>query len=295
MRLTGRIFAAAATAGILGLAATAAYAAAPTPWQLGMQPAATPVQEEIAWLHNIVLWLITLITIFVLALLLYVVTRFSAKRNPKPSTTSHNTSLEIAWTLIPVMILVGIAVPSFRLVYMQDRTERADLTVKVTGHQWYWEYEYPDHGGFKFDSRMIPENEIRQGQIRLLSVDNEMVVPAGRNVRVLTTSVDVIHSFYVPSFGVQKYNIPGRTLETWFRADRPGMYYGQCNQICGTNHAYMPIAIRVVPEAEFQTWVGEARRRFAATDAPATDAPATGAPTAAPPAQLAAATAAAGR
>jgi len=266
---------AAAILGLLGLfVATGVQAAVPEPWQLGMQPAASPVQSEIAWLHNMVLVIITCITIFVLGLLLLVVVKFNAKSNPKPSQVSHNTTLEVVWTVVPVLILVVIAVPSFRLVYFEDRAQNADMTVKVTAHQWYWEYEYPDQGGFKFDSRMVADADLKPGQRRLLEVDNEMVVPAGSNVRVLTTSTDVIHSFFVPSFGVQKYGIPGRTLETWFRVDRPGVYYGQCNQICGTNHAFMPIVVRVVPQAEFNTWVAQARQRFAANDNPAPQTPA---------------------
>ena len=263
----------------LGLAGVAALAVAsgaslagevgaPTPWGLGMQAAATPVKEGVASLHNLILVIITLITLFVLALLAYVCWRFKADRNPNPSRTSHNTLLEVAWTVIPVLILVVIAVPSFRLLYFMDRTKEPDLTVKVTAFQWAWEYEYLDADGLRFESYMIPEDEAAaQRKLRLLDVDTEMVVPAGRNVRVLVTSRDVIHSFFVPSLGIQKYNIPGRTLETWFRADRPGVYYGQCNQICGVNHAYMPIVVRALPEAEFTAWLEQAKRRFAAAPA----------------------------
>jgi cytochrome c oxidase subunit 2 len=235
----------------------------PVPWGMGMQPAGGVVKERIGSLHDLLLVIITLITIFVLALLTYVVIRFRADRNPTPSRTSHNTTLEVVWTVVPVLILVAIAVPSFRLLYFMDRAKDPDLTVKVTAFQWAWEYEYPDQDGLKFESYMIPTDQLQPGQRRLLDVDNELVVPAGKDIRVLVTSRDVIHSLFVPALGVQKYGIPGRTLETWFRADRPGVYYGQCNQICGVNHAFMPIVIRAVPEAEFTAWVAEAKKRFA--------------------------------
>jgi cytochrome c oxidase subunit 2 len=210
-----------------------------------------------------VFWIIVIITLFVLALLIWVVLKFNEKANPKPSRTSHNTILEIAWTVVPVLILVVIAIPSFRLIYYQDRAVDAEMTINVQGRQWYWHYAYPDHGNFTFDSYPVPDNEIAAGQIRSLSVDNPLVVPVGANVRILTTGQDVIHSFFVPSLGVQKYTIPGRTLETWIRADRPGVYYGQCNQICGVNHWFMPIEVRAVPREEFDTWTAQARTRFA--------------------------------
>ncbi len=242
-----------------------AHAAEPVNWGLGMQEAASPVKGYIEELHDLLLYIITAITIFVLLLMVYVVRRFAADRNPNPSQTSHNTLLEVAWTVIPVLILVVIAIPSFRLLYFQDRAPTTDLTVKVTGHQWYWSYEYQDNAqaGVRFESRMIPTDELRPGQRRLLEVDNELVVPVGKNVRLLVTGTDVIHSYFMPSLGVQKYAIPGRTLETWFRVDRPGVYYGQCNQICGTQHAYMPSVVRAVPEAEFNAWVEDAKRKFA--------------------------------
>ncbi len=240
-----------------------AMAQAPHPWQMGLQQAASPVMASIRSLNNLVLVIITVITVFVAALLLWVSYRYSAKRNPTPSRTSHNTLLEVAWTLIPVLILVVIAIPSFRLVYYEDRTQDADLTIKVTGHQWYWEYDYSDIAKVDFISRVIPEDELKPGQLRLLDVDNQLVVPAGKNVRVLTTSADVIHSFFITSLGVQRYAIPGRTIETWFRVDKPGTYYGECNQICGTNHSQMPIVVHAVPEAEFQAWLTDAKTKFA--------------------------------
>jgi cytochrome c oxidase subunit 2 len=194
--------------------------------------------------------------------------KFNARANPKPSRNSHNTTLEVAWTLVPVLILLVIAVPSFRLIYYQDRAVDADLTINVQGRQWYWHYAYPDQGGFTFDSYPVQREDIRAGQIAGLSVDNALVIPVGANVRVLTTGQDVIHSFFVPSLGIQKYTIPGRTLETWMRADKPGVYYGQCNQICGVNHWFMPIEVRAVPREAFDAWASQARTRFAEGQAP---------------------------
>ncbi len=234
----------------------------PRPWEIGMQPAAGPVKAHIIELHNLVLVIITIITLFVGALLLWVMFRYNARRNPNPSRTSHNTIIEVAWTVLPVLILVVIAIPSFRLVYYQDRTQDADLTVKVTGHQWYWEYTYPDKNNLDFSSYIVPDDQLKPGQKRLLDVDNQLVVPAGKNIRVLTTSADVIHSFFVPSLGVQRYAIPGRTIETWFKADRPGTYYGECNQICGQNHSRMPIVVHAIPANEFDAWVNQAKTKF---------------------------------
>ena len=239
---------------------------APTPWGLGLQASGGVVKSAISDFNTLVLWIIVAITIFVLGLLGWVVFRYREEANPNPSRTSHNTLLEVAWTVVPVLILLVIAIPSFRLIYFQDRARDADLTINVQGRQWYWQYTYPDHGNFAFDSRPIPDDEIKPGQLRSLSVDEPLVVPVGANVRVLTTGQDVIHSFFVPSLGVQKYTIPGRTLETWFRADREGVFYGQCNQICGTNHWFMPIEVRAVSAERFQAWVNEAKTRFAQAD-----------------------------
>ena len=241
---------------------------APEPWAMGLQPAYGPVKAAIHDFNDLVLYIIIAITIFVAALLAWVIFRYSAKRNPQPSRTSHNTVLEIAWTVVPVLILLVIAIPSFRLIYYEDRARDADMTVNVQGRQWYWHYEYPDNGNFNFDSYPVAEGDLRPGQLRNLAVDNPLVVPVGATVRVLTTGHDVIHSFFVPSLGVQKYTIPGRTLETWFRADREGTFYGQCNQICGNNHWFMPIAVRAVPRAEFDAWAAEAKQKFAEGAAP---------------------------
>jgi cytochrome c oxidase subunit 2 len=246
------------------LAALPARAQVPHPWQMGMQAPHSPVAHGIQSLNNMVLVIIVLITIFVASLLAYVVYRFDHARNPVAGKVSHNSTLEVAWTAIPVLILVVIAIPSFRLVYFEDRTNDAYMTVKVTGHQWYWEYTYPDAKGLHFDSYMIQDADLKgdQAKLRHLAVDNQLVVPAGKNIRVLTTSADVIHSFFVPSLGVQRYAIPGRTIETWFRVDAPGDYYGECNQICGTNHSVMPISVHAVREDEFKAWLAQAPAKF---------------------------------
>jgi cytochrome c oxidase subunit 2 len=248
-------------AAALALAGEAA-AQVPRPWEIGMQAAHSPVQRAIESLHDLVLIIITVITLFVAGLLAWVMFRYRASRNPTPSQTSHNTVLEVAWTVIPVLILVVIAIPSFRLVYFEDRTQNADLTVKVTGHQWYWQYTYPDNGGLDFSSYLVPDDQLKPGQLRLLDVDNQLVLPTGKNIRILTTSADVIHSFYVPSLGVQRYAIPGRTIETWVNIDQPGTYYGECNQICGTNHSRMPISIKALTPEAFAAWVAQAKTQF---------------------------------
>jgi cytochrome c oxidase subunit 2 len=253
---------------VLGAGAAIAQEAAPMigapqPWGTGLQASGGIIKDAISSFNTLVFWIIVAITIFVAVLLAYVMWRFRASANPKPSRTSHNTTLEIAWTVVPVLILVVIAIPSFRLIYYQDRAVDADFTINVQGRQWYWHYAYPDHGSFTFDSYPVQNDEIQTGQIRNLSVDNPLVIPVGANIRILTTGQDVIHSFFVPSLGVQKYTIPGRTLETWIRADRPGVFYGQCNQICGVNHWFMPIEVRAVPREEFTAWAEQAKTRFA--------------------------------
>jgi len=235
----------AGAAALLGgaVATAAARAAEPQPWQLGMQPPATPVKEAIDAFHNELLVIIFLISAFVLGLLLYVIVRFHHRRNPVPTRTSHNTTVEILWTVVPVLILVIIAIPSFKLMYYMDRVPDAAMTIKVTGHQWYWSYEYPDQGGLTFNSNVIPDKDLKPGQKRLLDVDNPLVVPVGTNVRVQITSSDVIHSWFIPSFGVQEYAVIGRLNESRMRVERAGTYYGECNPICGVNHAFMPFAV----------------------------------------------------
>jgi cytochrome c oxidase subunit 2 len=239
-----------------------AFADQPKPWEITLQDAATPVMENIISFHNLLLVIITIITLFVLALLVIVVVKFNAKANPVPSRTTHNTLIEVAWTLIPVLILVAIAVPSFRLLFQQLDIPKADLTVKATGKQWYWSYSYPDNGKFEFDSLMAADK-----QPRLLGVDNEMVVPVNKVIRVQTTGADVIHAFAVPSFGIKIDSIPGRLNETWFKATKVGVYYGQCSELCGKDHAFMPIAVRVVNDQEFAAWVETAKKKFAANPA----------------------------
>ena len=247
-----------AAAGTASAQESAKVMGQPAPWEYKLQEAATPVMENITWFHNFLLWLIIGITLFVLVLLVLVVVKFNAKANPVPSKTTHNTLIEVAWTLIPVLILVAVAVPSFRLLFLQLDIPKADLTVKATGKQWYWSYSYPDNGPFEFDSLLAADK-----MPRLLGVDNEMVVPVNKVVRVQTTGADVIHSFAVPSFGIKIDSVPGRLNETWFKATKVGMYYGQCSELCGKDHAFMPIAVRVVSDQEFTAWLETAKKKFA--------------------------------
>ena len=235
-----------------------------SPWQIKFQDAATPIMEQITHFHNYVTIIIVAITLFVLALMIYVMVRFNEKSNPEPSRTSHNTLLEVAWTVIPIFILVAIAIPSFRLLFAQYDFPKADVTITATGSQWYWSYDYPDEG-ISFDSIMVPEANLKPGQPRLLTVDNELVVPVGANVVVGLKSNDVIHDWAVPSFGVKLDAVPGRLQQTWFRAEHEGWFYGQCSELCGRNHAFMPIAVHVVSQDEYDAWV--ASKKSAAIDA----------------------------
>ena len=245
--------------------ATTAETGQPKPWQLGLQPGATPVMDDIIWFHDFLLWIIAAITLFVLALLVAVVLKFNARSNPVPSRTTHNTTIEVIWTVVPVLILVTIAVPSFRLLLLQLNTPQADVTVKATGKQWFWSYSYPDNK-FEFDSVMTQEKDLKPGEPRLLTVDNQMVVPVNKVVRVLTTGADVIHSFAVPSFGIKIDAIPGRVNETWFKAEREGTYYGQCSELCGRDHAFMPIAVHVVSDKDYVAWLDQAKKKYASDD-----------------------------
>ena len=259
----------------LGLAAAllagggAAYAGlgAPSPWQLGLQDAASPIMEEIISFHNYVLVFVTVITVFVLALLLIVMVRFNRTANPVPSRTTHSTPLEVAWTVLPVIILVAIAVPSFRLLFHQLNIPKSDLTVKATGNQWYWSYTYPDEGNLQFSSNIVEDSKLKPGQPRLLTVDNEMAVPVNKVVRVQVIGSDVIHAFAVPSFGIKIDAIPGRLNETWFQATREGVYYGQCSELCGKNHAFMPIAVHVYSEKDYADWLAAAKKEHARNEA----------------------------
>jgi len=269
-----RLTAAAVTICVLmaGLDAVWAGDGKPSDWQINFQQSATPVMDDIVRFHTGLLYTIVAIAGFVLVLLLIVIVRFNARSNPTPSRNTHNTMLEVAWTVIPVVILVAIAVPSFRLLFLQLNTPAADLTVKATGKQWFWTYSYPDNGKFEFDSVMIRDvTKLRADQPRLLGVDNEMVVPVNKTVRVITTGAEVIHAFAVPSFGVKIDSVPGRINETWFKATREGIYYGQCSELCGKDHSAMPIAVRVVSEQAFATWVEEAKRKWARDDSAPTN------------------------
>jgi cytochrome c oxidase subunit 2 len=256
--LLGSAVAGMAWLGGVGLTGGMAFAemGQPAPWQYKLQEAATPVMENIIWFHDVLLWIITIITLFVLALLIVVVVKFNAKANPVPSRTTHNSLIEVAWTLIPVLILVGIAVPSFRLLFLELDVPKADVTVKATGNQWNWTYAYPDDK-IEFTSIMLTDEDrakLNPPPPRLLGVDNQMVVPVNKVIRVQTTGADVIHSFAVPAFGIKIDAIPGRLNETWFKATKEGTYYGQCSELCGKDHAFMPIVVKVVNDQQYAAW-----------------------------------------
>jgi cytochrome c oxidase subunit II len=273
MPVLSRLTACALSAGAFFASAGAAFAGLgqPTPWEVGMQQASSPVMTDVVWFHDFLLWITTAIALFVLVMLVIVIVRFNARANPTPSRTTHNSLLEVAWTIVPVVILVTIAVPSFRLLYLQLDVPKPDLTVKATGKQWYWTYDYPDNGNFEFDSMMVQDKDLKPGQLRLLAVDNEMVVPVNKIVHVLVTGADVIHSFTVPSFGIRIDAIPGRINDTWFKATREGVFYGQCSELCGKDHSFMPISVRVVNDREFTAWVA-AEKKNAGLDKPAPNA-----------------------
>jgi cytochrome c oxidase subunit 2 len=259
-----------ATLAAMALTPAAAFADQPKEWEWNFQEPATPVMDAVVQLHDKLLWIIIIISVFVLGLLLYVIFRFNEKRNPTPSRTTHNTTLEVLWTVIPVLILLFIAfgppMSSFRLLYLADRTSDAQMTIKAIGHQWYWSYEYPDQGKLTFDACIktpadksyIPTCDSADeapGDLRLLETVNRVIVPVNSNVRLLTTADDVIHSWAMPSFGVKLDAVPGRINETWFRVEREGVYYGQCSELCGLGHGYMPIVVEAVSQAKFDAWV----------------------------------------
>ena len=254
---------------ILGIfAASVAGAAQPEPWQIGLQEPAGSIAQKATDLHNLILIIISLISVFVLALLVYVGWRFRRDANPTPSKTTHNTTIEILWTVVPVLILVVIAVPSFRLLYYMDETKNAEMVIKVTGNQWYWNYEYMDDQ-IAFDSYMLSDDELQPGQPRLLSVDNPLVVPANTKIKMLVTGNDVMHSFFVPSLAVQTYAFIGRVNEVWIDVpEGEKTYYGQCNQICGVNHSFMPIVVKAMAKEEYQAWLADAKQEFAILDVP---------------------------
>jgi cytochrome c oxidase subunit II len=265
MPVFSRLRACAVTIGAVLMSATSALAAdgQPSSWALGLQEAASPVMVDISRFHNLLLVIITAITAFVLILLLIVMVRFNARANPTPSRTTHNAVIEVVWTILPVVILVAIAIPSFRLLFLELDPPKVDLTVKATGKQWYWSYNYPDNGNFEFDSLLVEDKDLKAGQPRLLTVDNEMVVPVNKVVHVLVTGADVIHSFAVPAFGIKIDAVPGRMNDTWFRALAVGVYHGQCSELCGKDHAFMPITVRVVNDSEFSTWAAAAKQKYA--------------------------------
>jgi cytochrome c oxidase subunit 2 len=235
----------------------------PKDWQLGFQESASKSMSDIVWFHDYMLLpIITGITVFVLFLLLYTCVRYRASKNKIASTTSHNTLVEVLWTLIPCLILIVMAVPSFKVLYSQDTIPKADVVIKAVGYQWYWGYEYPDEN-IIFDSYMIEEKDLKPGQPRLLAVDNEIFVPVNKVVKVLITANDVLHAWALPSFGVKRDAVPGRINETWFKADRTGTFYGQCSELCGVKHAFMPITVNVVSQDEYNAWLVEAKQKFA--------------------------------
>jgi cytochrome c oxidase subunit 2 len=239
------------------------HAAFPKPWQIGFQSPAAPLMTAINDMHNLLLVIISLIAILVISLMGWVFYRFREKKNPVASQRSHHTLLEVIWTIVPILVVIMIAVPSIKILYVFDKAENPDITVKVIGHQWYWSYEYLDQqcGDITFDSYMIEEKDLKPGQLRLLEVDNRVVVPVGKTVRLLVTSADVLHSFAVPSFGIKRDAVPGRVNETWFRCDQEGVYYGQCSELCGVKHGFMPIAIDVVSDAKYQEWLQLKRKK----------------------------------
>lgn len=237
-------------------------AAQPVPWQIDFQPAASPVMDQLVDFHNFLLVISFAIAIFVLLLMAFIFLRFRRGANPTPSRTSHNTPLEVIWTVVPTIILIVIAIPSFKLLYYMDRTPHAELTLKVIGHQWYWTYEYPEHD-IAFDAIMLPDEELRPGQLRLLEADNRVVLPVDTPIRLLFTADDVLHAWTIPAFGVKMDTVPGRLNEAWVEITREGVYYGQCSELCGVNHALMPITVEAVSKAQFAAWLETARQEFA--------------------------------
>lgn len=230
------------------------------PWELNFQEAASPVMEKLESMHDLLLVICFAIPIFVLIMMVYICLRFNRKKNPVPSKNTHNTRLEIIWTTIPILILVAIAIPSLRLHYYMERDVNADMTLKVVGYQWYWHYEYPDSGGVNFDSYIIKGKDLKPTDHRLLTVDNRLVVPVDTKIRVLVTGADVIHSFAIPAFGIKRDAVPGRLNETWFEATKIGTFYGQCSELCGVGHGFMPIVVDVVSKEDFANWIANKKK-----------------------------------
>jgi cytochrome c oxidase subunit II len=266
-RSLGRAFAviAAVAAGVMLASHVASADGVPRPWEIGMQPGVTPVRTHMDSFFSELVVITTLIALFVTVLLAYVCIRFNARRHPVPTTTTHNTVLEIIWTAVPVLILIAIAIPSFKLLFYmgEAQAQHPTMSLRVTAHQWYWTYDYPGQGNLTFDSNIVPADQLKPGQPRLLSVDNRAVVPVDTTIQIFITSTDVIHSFYVPSLGVQEYAMPGHVNGAWMRIEKPGIYRGQCNQLCGINHAFMPIVVQAVSKADFAKWVQQAKKQFA--------------------------------
>ncbi|MEH6402262.1 MAG: cytochrome c oxidase subunit II [Sneathiella sp.] len=260
-------------AAFVAIAATTGNAVAAqgqaVPWQLGFQDAFSPVAHDMHDFHDLLLYITTAIVVLVMMLLVYVAIRFNKKANPTPSKTSHNTLIEILWTVVPILVLVAIAIPSFKLLYFADRIEKADMTIKATGYQWYWGYEYPDEDGLTFEAVMLEDDERTEGQPRLLTTDNAIVLPIDTNIRLLITAEDVLHSWAMPAFGVKLDAVPGRLNETWMRIEKEGMYYGQCSELCGARHGFMPIMVKAVSKEDYAKWLVKAKEEFASIDAPA--------------------------
>ena len=273
-----RFLAPAMVLGAVPMAGNAWAAGRSEPWQMWFQEPASPVMERIVEFHDIIFAIEVGVVILVLGILCYVIVRFNAKSNPVPSTTTHNTLLEVTWTAVPVLILIIIAVPSMKLLYYADRVEKAEMTLKITGNQWFWTYAYPDHGGFSFDSVIVPDDELKKGLPRLLTVDNPVVLPAQTNVRLLFTSADVIHDWAVPSLGLKLDAVQGRINESWVRINAEGDYYGMCSELCGVNHGFMPVHVKAVSKQAFQAWIDKAKQEFANTDNAAAVRMAAGAP-----------------
>jgi cytochrome c oxidase subunit 2 len=262
-----KALAALAAIAVFGLTAVnVAVAGQPVDWQMGFQPAASPVMERMIDFHNLLLVIIFSVAAFVMVLLLIIIVRFNAKANPVPSKTTHNTLLEVIWTIVPIMILVVIAIPSFKLLFFYDTVPDSAMTIKAVGHQWYWAYEYPDDGDFGFDALMVEDGDLADGEPRLLATDEKIVLPVDTDIRVLLTAEDVIHAWAVPALGVKMDAVPGRLSETWLRITKEGKYYGQCSELCGVNHGFMPIEIHAVSKAAYAAWVVEAREEYARVD-----------------------------
>jgi cytochrome c oxidase subunit 2 len=246
-----------------GTALAQAFEGTSQPWQMGLREAASPTMERINDFHDFLLIVTAAIVVIVMVIMVYIMVRFRASKNPTPSKNTHNTTLEVLWTVIPIVILVIIAVPSFRLLYFADRTVDAELTVKAIGNQWFWSYEYPDHDNLTFDAVIVEEEDLQEGQLRLLTTDNDVVLPVDTNIRILTTATDVIHAFALPNLGLKLDAVPGRINETWVRIEKEGVYYGMCSELCGSGHGFMPIMIRALSKADYAQWVVDAKERFA--------------------------------